>query len=739
MISVVRKSLIVIYTSMMLYSGIAVAETFPPKTDAIVQDDEKVMDPSQVQQLSEIVGKLPEQYKIIIIPATEELTTKEYANQLFTEYGFKEQQMLLVFNQDKQELAVKAGTFFTNKGLTDEVITQTVEHFFVPYAKQKSYMSGISTTVQHLSDITQNGLPSAKGEASEVKPASSEEESSSSWLYLFVVSLVAVFGGGIYVHFLRKKYNQEMDELEDWMDKIENKLKQLGEDPISKVKGNSNPISNLIQRVRKDSLPSAEFSLLEAEAMCDRFRFQKAAYHIQKTKDLLAHIDNEISQVQSKMFQSKIAEEECERLVEEISKSCQLLEKKLDEARLQHGVTFYELRELLEQSENWLKAMPKEIENDPNSFLEQLKEKKQSLIDGLKEIEGFPKLKQEVAVTLEKELLQLQDGFQEMMDGGYQIPMEQFDDHVERMRQEVTSLQQLLEEGRIDGVTGRVQELREQIDSIYDLMEEIVTKKAMLDYYFEEIPQMLATLDQERQQLKEELEELALRYRVQEGAIFNYYLDLEKVCHEVSEQLFLAKQMDTGNDLELIQAADILEAVQKQIEQLIQQREEAYLELEELRKGEIEAQDTVMQLHAEIIRIEQQIRRRNLPGIPSHLTSMIEEGKKALFEIEMALNQIPLELHRINHLVKEAKEFTEQLLTDTDAMFKLSQMAEEKIQLTNRYRSQWKEVNEILTEAETAFRNAQYELSFDLAEQAHQMGLSLSDGRTKINLRKKKG
>lgn len=735
MISVLRKSLIVIYTSMMICSGIASAETFPPKSEAIVQDEEKVMDPSQVQQLSEIVGNLPEQYKIMIIPATEELTTQEFANQLFTEYGFKEEQMLLVFNQDKQELAIRAGTFFSKKGLTDEVIKQAVEHSFIPYAKQKSYMTGISTTVQHISDITQNGIPTA----AEDKSASSEKDSSgSSWLYLFLFLLIAVLGGGIYVHFLRKKYIQEMDEMEEWMDKIENRLKQLGEDPISKVKGKGNPIATLIQRVRKDSLPSAEFSLLEAEAKCDRFRFQKAAYHIQQTKDLLAHIDNEISQVQSKMFQSKITEEECDRLVEEISKSCQLLERKLDEARLQHGVTFYQLREILEQVENWLKAMPKEVENDPNSFLDLLKEKKQSLLDSLKEIEGFPILKQEVAVTLERELHQLKDGFQEMIDGGYQIPMEQFDDHIERMRQEITSLQSLLEEGRIEGITGRVQEMREQIDSIYDLMEEIVTKKAMLDYYFEEIPQMLATLDQERKQLKEELEELSLRYRVQEGAIFNYYLDLQKVCNEVSEQLFLAKQMDTGNDLELIQAADVLEGVQKQIEALLLQREEAYMELEELRKGEIEAQDTVIQLHSEIIRVEQQIRRKNLPGIPTYLTDMIEEGKKALFEIEMALNQIPLELHQINHLVKVAKEFTEKLLNDTDAIFKLSQLAEEKIQLTNRYRSQWKEVNEILTEAETAFRNAQYELAFDLAEQAHQMGLNLSDGRTKMNLKNKK-
>ncbi|MEW9670980.1 septation ring formation regulator EzrA [Ammoniphilus sp. 3BR4] len=737
MVSIMRRSLILLYTSFVLFTSAVAAETFPEKTDAAVQDQDNVMDSSQVQQLGDIIVKLPEKYKIVIIPSTEELSTQEYATQLYEEYGMGQDEMLLVFNKQKEELGVKAGSFFSSKGLSDETIQDVTDHFFTPYVKQKSYMTGLSTVVQQFSETVQKG--SAPAQASGTAATQEEKESggSSSWLVTTLLILAGILTLGIYAYIQRRKLNREMDEIELWMDAIEEKLQNLKAEDESQADDKVHPGASLVEKIRKDSLPAAEFSLLEAESMCERFRFNKAARQIQQTKDLLAHIDHEIGQLQSKLFQNKIAEEECTRLLDEIKKTCTLVERKLDEARLHYGLTFYELREKHEQVANWLEAMPKEIESEPTLFLNQLKEKKQILIDSLNAVDRFPRLKQEVAVALEREISQLKEGIQEMLAHGYQIPQEQFNNHLEELGSELTQLRHMLDEGRIEGMTEKVNEVKEQIDSVYDLMEELVTKKGMVDHYMTEIPPILYTLDQERKQLKDELEELSLRYRVQEGAIFSYYLELQKVCKQAADQLFIAKQMDGGNDLELIQAADLLAAVQQEIEDLITLRDQAYEELEELRKGEFEAKDIVISLHAEIVRVEQQIRRENLPGVPLRLVEMIEEGKKSLFEIEVSLNEVPLELQRVNNLVKLASEFISQLVEYAGSVFKYSRLAEEKIQLSNRYRSTVKEVNELLTEAEQAFRNADYEQSYLLAEKAYEMAVAYSEGLSRL-IRKKK-
>ena len=736
----VKKSLIILCTSFFVWTSTIMAEEFPPQSNAVVQDSQNIIDSSQVEQLSEIVSKLPEKYKIVIIPATEELSTQEYADQLFTHYNMSNQEMLLVLNLDKDELAVHAGGYFTEKGLTDQIVKDQVEHIFVPYAKQKSYMTGLSTLLQQFSDTVKNG---GQSQATGTEPASQGNESEEkaplpAWIYYLIGVILLIVSVGVYSFLQRRRLFKEMDDIEDWLDGIEDKVKKLEGDVSDDAKGNANQASAIIERVRKDALPAAEFNLLEAEALCDRFRYRKAAQILQKTKDQLAQAENDISQFHSKMFQSMVMLEECERLVDEIKKTLSVVERKLDEAKFQHGVTFQGLSEKHKQVEQWLKTENSELEEDVALWLEQLKERKLILINILKEVEEFPQLKNEVAVTIEKDLRELRAGLMEMVENGYRIPLEHFTGQLDELMNESSLLNTKIKEGKLEELAGEIEQIKEKIDLQYEQIEEIVTKKALVQHYLEETPAFLASLDEERESLKEELEELSLRYSISEGTVFNYYVELERVCKSVADQLFIVEQMKHGNDLEFIQAADLLASTNQEIESLWKKREEAYQELDELRKGEYDAQDTVMLLHTEIVRIEQQVKRKNLPGTPPKLMEMIYEGKKALFEIEMALNQVPLELHRVNGLVRDAKDFNKRLIEFANKLFEYCRQTEEKIQQTNRFRSQWKDVNQLLLEAERAFRELDFETAYSLALEAEELAAEYDEGIHRIAFRRKK-
>jgi septation ring formation regulator len=741
-----KKSLIILCTSFMLWNGAFAEETFPPLTKSVIQDEQKVMEPSQVKQLSEIIVKLPEKFKVFIIPQTEQLSTQEYTDQLFARHKFGDDQVLLVFNRDQEEVAIHAGSVYVAKGLTDEWIESKINHFFVPYAAQRSYMTGISTLVQQLSEDVKNGNLAAQNvEAAATTPlppvnAEAEESVSTglpSWLYILIGLVIFISTAGLYVYTKRKRLFKEMDEIEDWMDSIEDKLKQFKVEPLLKKKDKGDPIILFTEKVRKDLLPTAEFTLLESESMCDRFRFGKASLLLKQAKEVLEQIDQDISQLQSKLFQAKVVQDECQQLTAEIIKTCRVVERKLDEARFQYGVSFHELKESLNKVEEWIQSLSEEGKTNNASSLEELKDKKNTLVEILKQIDRFPEVKEEIAVTLEKELNQLQQGLLEMVDNGYQIPND-FQMELEQMQDKASFLLGYLEDGRMESALNGLNGIKERMDAIYDQIEELVTKKNLIHHYLSELPSMLASLNEERKQLKEELEELSLRYRVQEGSIFTYYMELQKVCKYAEDQLYLAEQLNTGNDLEFIQCADMLASVEKSIESVLSLRDQAQQELEELRQGEYDAQDAFLLLQANIARIEQQIRRENLPDTPPALLMMMEEGKESLIEIDRALQQIPLELHRVNQLVKMAKESNAKLIHHAESIFYHCRKAEEKIQQTNRYRSYWKEVNELLTDAETSFRQLDFEKAHLLARQAEELALANRNGQGRSLIKKRK-
>lgn len=736
----IKKSFIILCTSMLIWTGVVQAENFPPLTKSIVQDTDKTMDPSSVNQLSDIVGKLPEKYKIVITPETGNLTTQEYVNQLFATYKLPDNEILIVFNKDKEEVSVHAGASFLSKGLSEKTIHDEIDNAFVPYAKQQSYMTGLSTLAQQLSDTVKNGGESNTQTNSVVTSSDQKQESGGLpfWLYLLSGFLVIVASYGLYAYAKRRKLIQEMDELEEWMETLESKLDHLREEAAAQQTGREANVLTLIEKIKKDSLPNAEFNLLEAETKCDHLQFSKSFSQLQQTRNQLDEIDHEIGQAKNKLFQSKVTLEECDHLASEIRKACPLVERKLDEARLHFGIPFHHLREKLQLAEQAMVGNLETIDVDPAVYLDWLKEQKQLLIDILKQIEQYPTLKEDLFVNLSADLEQFRNGLKEMIQEGYQLPLEEYEQEIKEMNDTLLSLQQFMGNGDLEGITEKADGIKERLDFLYEQMEELVTKKNLVLHYLEELPAWLHNLDEERKQLRAELEELSLRYRVQEGKIFNYYLELQKVCKEVGDQLYFIHQMDSQNDLDLIQSVDALANIQQRVETFLTSREEAYQELEELRKGEYEAQDTVMALHADIVRVEQQIRRENLPGIPVVMTEMIYEGKKSLFEIEMALNQVPLDLMQINNLVKKAKEFNSKLIHHAESIFYYCQKAEEMIQMTNRFRSQWQDVNGLLSEAENMFRELDFEKAFSLANQAHEKAMERIDGAGRLNFRKKK-
>jgi septation ring formation regulator len=737
----IRKSLLLCTACLLMLSLMVYAQDFPAFTQEVVQDPQGVMEPSQVKQLSQILQSLPDKFKVVIVAQTGELSTTEYALQLFSHFQMAADQLLVVFNRDKEELGVHGGGYFAQRGVSNEWIARRVQETYTPHSKQQSFMTGIATFLQQISTDVSTGVNIPVEGKTSAAPRPEENQGTSlptSVLILFTI-IVLLLGIGIYAYYHRRKLFKEMDEIEDWIDAIEGKMKSLKTGHPATKKGISErTVDPLIDKIRKELLIAAETFLIESEGLCDRFRFGKAAVGLQRARDLLTQMESEIGMIQGKLFQAKVAQEECEKLAAETQKTFAIVERKLDEARLQYGTSLHELKEKLKEVEQQTAGILAVSESDAPQVLKQLTATRQALVEMMKQIDRYPYLKEELSVKLVGEIQALQEGLKQMLDQGYHLPIEQYMSMLEDMLDRSRDLYRQLEEGRVEGIEEEINAIAEQIESIYDQAEEIVTKKNLVCHYLKEFPKLLNSLEEEQQQLEIELKQLSIRYQIHQGEIFTYFIQLQKLCQEMNDQLYITRHMDSGNDLEFTHSADTLSSLEQSAQSLLELRESAYTELEELRRGELEAQEAVVSLQAEIIRLEQEVRRENLPDIPSSLHEMIAEGKKTLFSIELALNQIPLDLQRVNSLVKDAKQFHTQLLEKAELIFYHCRKAEEKIQQMNRYRNYRKGVAELLSKAEEAFRSLDFERAHLLAKQAEEVATSYSDYGQPLAKKRKK-
>ncbi|MGN7469694.1 septation ring formation regulator EzrA [Brevibacillus sp. SAFN-007a] len=133
---------------------------------------------------------------------------------------------------------------------------------------------------------------------------------------------------------------------------------------------------------------------------------------------------------------------------------------------------------------------------------------------------------------------------------------------------------------------------------------------------------------------------------------------------------------------------------------------------------EDDALDELERISSTLVRVRQQIKRSYLPGIPDPLKYMFEEVVQTLARIKMAMEQYRYDLEEVAILIQDAHELvveTERMAEQTISTCKL---AEGAIQYTNRYRRQNRNVNELLTKAEQAFRQLSFAEAYRLAEEA---------------------
>jgi septation ring formation regulator EzrA len=320
---------------------------------------------------------------------------------------------------------------------------------------------------------------------------------------------------------------------------------------------------------------------------------------------------------------------------------------------------------------------------------------------------------------LDQEIRQLDEDAKEMVEGGYTSGEEFFAARLVKIRGKAEKLPLLFEEGKVTDAENLILEIREDIEAVYQTMEEIVTNRHQYRQYVNELPYYLNILKQDEEYLSGELSDLSQRYQVEDGEAFYYYQQIPEVAADIENTLEQISASESGENYD--RHGETLTQVTERVTQMMERRDLVMKELKEFRQGERMAREEVHDLRGSVARVEQQLKRLHLPKLPYGITSNIQLSRQAIGTVEEALQEIPLKMQKVDHLLKEAKEQVATLLEDGARMIRDIRMTEDKIQRTNRFRRYDKEIAAFLQTAETAFREAEYEEAHEAADQAFRL------------------
>ncbi|MFS0647256.1 septation ring formation regulator EzrA [Siminovitchia sp. 179-K 8D1 HS] len=525
-------------------------------------------------------------------------------------------------------------------------------------------------------------------------------------------------------YIIRKKYYKEIDRLEALKVEIMN---QPVAAELTKVKqlNMTGKTEELFEEWRKTwdeivtvRLPHIDELLFDAEEFTDKFNFNKVKEVRAKIETGLSQIDKDIQEILDQLRELVESEAKNRTDFDQLKETYNKAKKKLITESHTYGKALNHLEKILKEAGE--KISNYEQLTEQGDYLGARKEILSAAGDlhVLEEkLKTIPDLLTEWQTIIPSKLNELTSGYQEMIEQGYVLDHIQMDQVMENMKKALETYGEFLANAETEEVEKGLEEIKEKIESLYDLLEKEVYARQYVMQKNEETDAFLLKLVEENAKLLSETDQVQESYQLLENDL-DIPLNLEKSLSQLMKRNELLKAKLAEDQSAFSFLGEELTEIESELEQLEKEQKAFAEHLQRLRKDELEAREKIAELKKKISEIVRLVQKSRMPGLPSDVESLYEQAGEQVEDVFRCLREKPLNMKMVQKYLFEATDTVDHLYNRTEEHIENAKFAEQVIQYANRYRGQYPDLRESLESAERAFRNYEYRAALEQAATA---------------------
>lgn len=541
------------------------------------------------------------------------------------------------------------------------------------------------------------------------------------YIIIAVIILLALLIVGMV---FRKKHNAEIERLEQL--KLQLKKKPIMEE-LTKVKqlNLNGQTEEMFERWRNKwdeimdvDIPKIDATLYDAEESIKRFNFPKASKLEKQAEVKIDDADQQIAVIFAELDELIGSEEKNRSEMDLIQDKYVRARKNLLahkssygaaaeplEKRLESFVQRFEEYDQLTDEGNYLRAREMVINLSSDSA------------QAFMLVDDIPMMLTEIDDKIPQDLAQLRLGKQEMEEQSYYLNHLGLTEKIEEIEQELIVLKKQLDSLEVSDSKNQVDEIKDRIDAMYELLEKEVAAKHYIDQHLMDTERHLQVVARDTQELEEESRYVQHSYKItdQEAAI-------PKTCLEKVQQL--AKRFELlSTRLKEDQSAysslqDELMHIREDLSIVDSTQMDFTDALKNLRVEENKARIHVEELRRRLQETDRMLHKANIPGIPEDMDVRLEEAEEHLFVAMRALREVPLNMKLVDNYMEQAETSITDVEIKAKEMVENVLLVERIIQYGNRYRKTNPQLHAHLLEAEESFRQMRYTKALEEAATA---------------------
>ena len=520
---------------------------------------------------------------------------------------------------------------------------------------------------------------------------------------------------------MKKKYYKETDRLETWKMEITNrpvldelqKIKRLNmngetEERFDRWRSTWDDVVSTI-------LPDIEELLFDVEEQIDKYHFKKAKQIQLEISATLSRVEDTIDKLLSELQELVGSEEKNRFEIDELKEIYRECKKTL----LAHRYLFGKMEKPLEGRLDKISKMFIEFdENTTNGNYLAAREIvlniKKLAMKTKSDMDVIPNLLNECQSIIPTLLVELHDGYREMISQGYRLEHISIEKEKARISKELQQCLNEFEKAEMKEVQEKVDGWKRTIDEFYDLLEKEVLARHEIKKNDREILEMLQSARSENHDLNDEFIRIQSSYHLQDSD-----MDIIEKLRKRLEQLYtrfdLIESNMNDNKVAFSHLQEELLLIKETLEIIMTEQADFAEKMQALRKDELAAREKVAELKKSIAETIRMISKSNIPGVSEEYIFLMEESQESIEQVIAKLNETPLDIPIVQEFLEIAVITVEKMTKDTTDLFETVALAEKVIQYGNRYRSRYPSVAEGLKEAEKAFRSFNYQEALEKA------------------------
>lgn len=526
-----------------------------------------------------------------------------------------------------------------------------------------------------------------------------------------IIILVIIFVVGMMTYFMRGKYYEQIDELDQQKKEI---FDQAPHDELKEVRnlsitGQSSELRDEMEtqwhEIEVIKYPQLENYLYEAEQATDRYRLNESKKKQEKAQELIHELENEITNL-STLLNSLIKQEQ------ENLEKIEAIKKKYHEVRkslLAYSFSFGPASETFEEKLNLM-------EEDFTEFSEHTvsgdHEEANKVIDRLstniqkteEQMDIVPELLTTVNENYEKDIEDLLQGYEQMVAHDYLFPEENIVDKINQLTEQKNQILESIRILDLEIAKQEMEELAQEIDKLYHIMEiEMEAERKMHGY--------LADNKQALYYLQEEIRRLTvLEHRLNQSYVLNH--NEKEVLESIENQLIEAtKEYEiliekiNENTMPYSIAQNRLGYLLKKLERLNDEKTNLSDNLIDYRTSELHYKDEMLAMEEAMYNMKRALDSQRLPGLPEDYLELFFSTTNRIEKLAEELGQTKMSLITVRKLHQIAEEDVIQLSKMTEEIIDQVNLIELASQRLYRFKDEHKGVLETIRYSESLFND----------------------------------